>query len=69
VRLPKVPAYKVDLAEMWFWILAAIPTCLWLRDSILWVLMISLYANAKTAHGASKAERGRKEVREMHDDL
>jgi hypothetical protein len=64
VKLPHVEPYKVDLAEMWFWILAAIPTLLWLRDSILWVLMISLYANAKTAHGASKSERARKEVRE-----
>ena len=44
----------------WFWIVAAVPTLLWLKDSVLWVALMSLYANAVAAFGANEARRARK---------
>lgn len=41
------------------WALAAIPTLLWWRDSILWVAFMSLWANVAShwaAYQASRAE-------------
>lgn len=43
----------------WFWIVMVIPTLLWWRDSILWVLIISLYANIETSAGAKEAKKAR----------
>ena len=39
-----------------FWILAVIPTVLWWSQSILWVLLMSLWANIETAFGAHHAK-------------
>lgn len=44
----------------WFWIAATVPTLLWLKDSVLWVALMSLYANAVAAFGANEARRARK---------
>lgn len=52
-----------NLLEVWFWILCAVPTLLWLKDSILWVAAMSLYANAKTAHGTHEAAKAKREAR------
>lgn len=41
--------------EKYFWVLMAIPTLLWWKDSVLWVAIMSLYANYKTADGAHEA--------------
>ena len=44
----------------WFWIVATVPTLLWLKDSVLWVALMSLYANAATGFAANEARRARK---------
>lgn len=44
----------------WFWILAAIPTLIWWKDSVLWVALMSLYANSATAFAGDEARRARK---------
>jgi hypothetical protein len=49
-----------NLVEVWFWTACIIPTLLWWRESVLWVALMSLYANIKTAHGAHEAHRARK---------
>jgi hypothetical protein len=49
------------LLRAWFWIIMAPVTILWLKDSILWIAMMSLYANVETALGAHEARRGRDE--------
>jgi hypothetical protein len=41
--------------ERWFWVLMIIPTLVWWKESVLWVAMMSLYANWKTADGAHEA--------------
>lgn len=42
------------------WILLAIPTLLWWKESVLWVALMSLYANSVTAFGAHEARRARR---------
>lgn len=42
--------------ERTFWLLMIVPTLLWLKDSVLWVALMSLYANWKTADGAHEAK-------------
>lgn len=44
-----------------FWICMIPPTILWWRESVLWVAMMSLYANIETALGAHEARKARKE--------
>lgn len=47
------------------WIALLIPTILWWRSSILWVLIMSIWANASThwsAWQAARAERAQKET-------
>lgn len=38
-----------------FWVLLAVPTLLWWRDSILWVAFMSLYANVASHWAAAQA--------------
>jgi hypothetical protein len=49
------------LVRAWFWIAAIVPTIIWLKESILWVALMSLYANIETAFGAHEARKARKE--------
>lgn len=49
-----------NLAEVYFWMALIIPTLIWWKDSILWVAMMSLYANIKTAHSAHEARKARR---------
>jgi hypothetical protein len=48
------------LWEAWLWVALAIPTLLWLRESVLWVALMSLYANYKTAIGAHEGRQARR---------
>jgi len=41
----------------WAWILLAIPSVLWWKDSIIWVILLSLYANAEASFAAHHAKR------------
>lgn len=52
---------RLDLLETYAWIALAVPTVIWWKESILWVAIMSLYANAKVSHAAYKAEKGREE--------
>lgn len=40
-----------------------VPTVLWWQDSILWVLLLSLYANVYSSIGADQAQQAKKEAR------
>lgn len=48
--------------EAMLWLVLAIPTLLWWKDSILWVALMSLYANYKTAIGAHEGRQARKSL-------
>lgn len=48
---------RLHMVMTWVWVALAIPTLLWWRDSILWVLIMSLWANASTHWGAWQAAR------------
>lgn len=39
----------------WVWILLAIPTVIWWKDAIVWVALMSIYANAEASFGAQNA--------------
>lgn len=47
-----------------FWMCMILPTILWWRESVLWVAMMSLYANIETALGAHEARKTRKEMQQ-----
>jgi hypothetical protein len=49
-----------DLVLMWCWVALAIPTVLWWKESILWVALMSLYANFETSRSAHKARQAEK---------
>lgn len=48
------------LIEAYIWVALSVPSVLWWKDSILWVISISLYANYKTAISAYEGRRARK---------
>lgn len=49
LRTDKALRYRI---EKYFWIVMIAPTVLWLRDSVLWVSLLSIYALVITAGGA-----------------
>lgn len=51
---------KVHFSLIIFWSVAAIPTVLWWKDSILWVALMSCYANIYTSASAWQASRAEK---------
>ena len=48
------------LWEALFWAALVIPTLVWFKDSVLWVALMSLYANYKTAIGAHEGRQARR---------
>lgn len=50
------------------WVLLAIPTVLWWKEAILWVALMSLYANAEASLAAHNAARSQQEEREGSRD-
>lgn len=44
------------------WALLAVPTALWWKDSVLWVALCSLYANAGFHIGAWQGTRAEREA-------
>lgn len=46
-----------------FWIIMAIPTLIWWKDSILLVLIMSLYANVEASFSAWESTRTTKQKR------
>jgi hypothetical protein len=46
---------------MWVWILLILPTVLWWKESILWVALMSLYANIEASASAHEAQKDSKE--------
>ena len=47
------------LWEAILWVVLAIPTLIWWKESILWVALMSIYANFKTAIGAHEGRQAR----------
>lgn len=41
----------------WGWILLAIPALIWWKDSVLFVILLSLYANAEASFAAYHAKQ------------
>lgn len=44
---------------MVFWILMIPVTLIWLKESVLWVAMMSLYANIESSAAAQAAEKNK----------
>lgn len=62
VEMVKHPKKHLDLIQAWTWIVLAVPTAIVWKDSVLWVALMSIYANAKTSHGAHKSEKAKREA-------
>jgi hypothetical protein len=56
---------QVHLVLLVAWVLLLVPTLLWWKDSILWVLVISIYANIASHWSAWEAKRAARYVREQ----
>lgn len=39
------------------WVLLAVPTIIWWKDAIVWVALMSIYANAESSLAAYHAQR------------
>lgn len=52
------------------WVMIALtpPTIIWWSDSILWVLMLSLYANIYTSIGADEAQQAKRNAENAKSD-
>lgn len=42
---------------IWFWIIMIIPSVLWWKENVLWLILISLYANIETSAAAYEAKK------------
>lgn len=56
------------LVQGFIWIGLVPPTLIWWQDSVLWVALMSLYANIANAFGANAAKKAEKETREANGD-
>jgi hypothetical protein len=45
----------------WMWITLTIPSVLWWKESIIWVILLSLYANAESSFAAHQAKKSNQE--------
>lgn len=45
---------------MFFWIAMSIPTLIWWKDSVLWVAIMSIYANVEASAAALEANKSEK---------
>lgn len=48
---------KRHLILAFAWVLLAIPTILWWKDAIVWVALMSIYANAESSLAAYNAQK------------
>lgn len=48
---------RIHLGLAVAWAIAAVPTVIWLKDSVLWVALMSCYANVYTSAAAWQGAR------------
>jgi len=58
---------QVHLILAGVWVLLTVPTCLWWKNSILWVLIISIYANVASHWSAWEGKRAGRYAREQSE--
>lgn len=46
---------RFHLFMVFFWTLMIIPTVIWWKESVLWIALLSLYANIETSFSALEA--------------
>lgn len=49
------------LALAWLWLILAIPAVLWWKESVLFVILLSLYANIEASLSAYHAKKNEKQ--------
>ncbi|QEM41569.1 hypothetical protein SEA_FORZA_102 [Gordonia phage Forza] len=52
------------LIQAWIWIALGVPSVLFWKESVLWVILMSLYANAEASFSAHQAKKAEREARE-----
>lgn len=61
-------AARLHLALTILWVTLAIPTLLWWRESVLWVALMSLYANVAGHWAAYQAAHAECEVKTLIEE-
>lgn len=67
VITPKRLSY-FHLVSTWVWGLLLIPSLLWWKDAIFWVVLMSWWANFETSFGAYQASRAERRA-DREDDF
>lgn len=60
---------RANLAATFVWIGLIVPTVMWWKDSILWVAVMSLWANIVGHYGAYIAARAERAVEDTQSDV
>lgn len=55
-KLKQLAAHRHTIL-MWFWIAMIPVTLIWLKESVLWVALMSLYANIESSAAAREASK------------
>jgi hypothetical protein len=63
-RIVRLLKNRPHLVATYIMIALVLPTVLWWRDSILWVLLLSLYANVYSSISADQAQQAKMEARD-----
>ncbi len=66
MKLTPVFIKRCHLVAAVMWVGLAIPSLIWWKDSVLWVILISIYANIVghlSGYSAARADQGRKRVK------
>lgn len=50
------------------WLILIVPTVLWWKDSVLWVALMSIWANVASHSSAFQAAGAKKKIEENSDD-
>ena len=64
MKLTPVFIKRCHLVAAVMWVGLAIPSLIWWKDSVLWVILISIYANIVghlSGYSAARADRGGRE--------
>jgi hypothetical protein len=59
---------EIHLALTIIWILLIVPSLLWWRDSVLWVILLSLWANIASHFAGWSAARAERKVDASNGD-
>jgi hypothetical protein len=64
VSLPRLTPERLHLGLTLLWAALLVPTLLWWRESVFWVIVMSWYANVSSSWSAYESARAARKVEE-----